>query len=519
MRIAVRGSQGPLAQAIRDELGMRGHAAAEDADRLIFIPGDRPELTRLLDERTYRRVVLRSSAFAYGANPKNAGRLTEDRGPILEPDAPERRWLELEELVLSRGGACLRMATVLEPAEGDLAAQLLASKFAVVPFGRDPPMQFLSLPDAARALVLAAEAQQGGVFNIGGEGSIPLGRALRAAGVQRIVAPPPPSQILSRRGKLAQLEFNTTVSGEKARRELGFEPEADSVEALREFLVGSKRIEPRGLRESYDDWGLDTEYIDAWGAWFTFVRKVYWRVETEGFEHIPAAGRALFVSNHRGFMPLDAVMHLVLCRRLRQRTIRFLIIPSLLRMPFLSDFLTKFGGVVANQENAARLLADENLVGILPEGIRGAFAPYRQAYRLRGFERSAFARIAVEHQAPVIPAAVVGHAEIFPILKRIDWSWARRALGWPYFPIAPLFPLAPIPIPSKWHIRVLPPIPLDGLKPADADNSKLMRAFSRHVQAVLQQNIDDMVGRRKSFFFGRILDGVHPEAPPFRPAR
>jgi 1-acyl-sn-glycerol-3-phosphate acyltransferase len=209
-------------------------------------------------------------------------------------------------------------------------------------------------------------------------------------------------------------------------------------------------------------------------------------------------------------MPLDAVMHLSLILKDRRRIPRFLIIHSLLRPPFLSNFLTKLGGVIASQENAARLLAGENLVGIFPEGIRGAFTPYRDAYRLRDFSRSGFAKIAIENQAPVIPAAVVGHAEIFPILGRIHSSYLTREWGWPYLPIAPMFPLAPVPLPSKWHIRVLPPVPFQGLRPADAGNPRVVREFSAHIQRQIQQHIDEMRARRKHIFWGRVLDRPAP---------
>ena len=71
----------------------------------------------------------------------------------------------------------------------------------------------------------------------------------------------------------------------------------------------------------------------AWGWWFTFLRRVYWRIDYEGMENIPAAGRAMFVASHRGFMPMDAVMHLSLVLTHRGRvSSRFLIIPSLLRV-------------------------------------------------------------------------------------------------------------------------------------------------------------------------------------------
>ena len=117
----------------------------------------------------------------------------------------------------------------------------------------------------------------------------------------------------------------------------------------------------RDWREVYEPFARALEW------WFTFLRRCYWRIEVEGVENIPASGRAVIAPNHRGFMPLDAVMHLYTTLQERRRVIRFLIIPSLLQMPFLSNFLTKLGGVIANQDNASRLLAacraDASLLG------------------------------------------------------------------------------------------------------------------------------------------------------------
>ena len=75
--------------------------------------------------------------------------------------------------------------------------------------------------------------------------------------------------------------------------------------------------------------------------------------------------------------------------------------------------------------------------------------------------------------------------------------------------------MAPIPLPSKWHIRILEAVPLDGLAPADAENPRLVRDFGRYVQNLIQINIDDMLKRRSSIFFGRVLDGTGPDSLPF----
>ena len=150
---------------------------------------------------------------------------------------------------------------------------------------------------------------------------------------------------------------------------------------------------------------------------------------------------------------------------------------------------------------------------MFPEGIRGTFQPYKQTLQLRDFAKSAFVKMAIEFGAPIIPVPVIGHSEIFPILARIDSSWVTKELGWPYLPIAPMFPLAPVPLPSKWHVRVLQPVTLTGLTPADAENVKIVRDVSRYIQSIMQTNINQMASKRKHIFWGRVLDGTAPERP------
>lgn len=528
MKVAVLGSSGPLARATQEELKARNHVLdAAGPECVIYLPGDLEGLTAVLQRGGFSRLVLRSHAYAYGSNTKNPGLMTEDRISLLPAGAPEQRWLRAEELAAKfANSALIRLTNVLARGEGDLLVAQLSRRAAMPLAGHDPNVQFVSLKDAARALVAAAESNATGVFNVAGQGTIPLKKAFRAAGTARFgVAPPVQKPLRSlfaamglakfKGASAAQIQFNWTVSGERAERELGFTPSQSTIQALADFVRSKPGARLDVLAKPYDDYGLDVDYIKAWGWWFAFLRNIYWRIDHEGMENLPRTGRAMFVSNHRGFMPLDAVMHLSLIFTHCQRIPRFLIIPSLLRTPFLCNFLTKLGGVIASQENAARLFASEDLVGIFPEGIRGSFTPYKRTYKLRDFSKSAFAKIAIENQSPVVPAAVIGHSEIFPIIGRIDSSFVVRELGWPYLPIAPMFPLAPIPIPSKWHVRMLAPVGLQGLKPADAENARLVRDYARHIQDIVQRNIDDMLPRRKSIFWGRVLNGSPAPVPEF----
>jgi 1-acyl-sn-glycerol-3-phosphate acyltransferase len=516
MHIALLGFEGPVAGAVRSELESQGHRlAASGAECAIYLPGSPDELNNVVERGGFRRLVLRSSAAAYGASTKNPGLMTEDRVSLLADRAPEQRWLQLESIAARHANsASVRLANVLAPEEGDIVVRQLSGPRGISIAGNDPNVQFISVRDAARALAAAAQANATGLFNAGAHGAIPLSKAFRASGTRRS------GKLLPSARKAAGLsadllQYNWTIDSSRAARELDWRPTQSSVEALRDFILTKPGAQPGLLQPDYDQFGLDLDHLRAWGWWFAFLRNIYWRIESEGLENVPDAGRGLYVSNHRSFMPLDAVMHLSLLFTHRNRVPRFLIIHSLLKIPWLCNFLTRVGGVIASQENAQRLFANDELVGLFPEGIRGAFTPYKQAYKLRDFTKSGFARIAIENQAPVIPSVIVGHAEMFPIIGRIDSSFITREFGWPYLPIAPMFPLAPVPLPSKWHVRVLPPVPLQGLKPADAGNPRLVKQFTRYIQNIMQANIDDMVRRRKAIFWGKFLDGTAPARPPF----
>ena len=507
MKVALIGKEGALKRQLESELAQRGMTVGGSApDCVICLSPER--VGEALAIPGVQRLVLRSHAYAYGSSTKNPGYMTEERISLLPPKAPEQRWLRAEEEALKfANSAVIRFTNILDPEEGDLIVRQITGSMGYSLAGHNPNVQFISVRDAARALAAAAASSATGIFNAAGAGSIPVGKLFRAAGTTRI---PVPGGV-----KRQAMQYNWTVSSDRAARELGFAPEQSTLEALTDYLRNKSGARLDMLAKPYDDYGLDMDYIRAWGWWFAFLRKVYWRIDYEGMEHIPSSGAAIFVSNHRGFMPLDAVMHLSLILTNRGRIVRFLIIPSLLRFPYLCNFLTKLGGVIASQENAAKLFAAGDLVGIFPEGIRGSFTPYKTTYKLRDFAKSAFAKIAIENQVPIVPCAVIGHAEIFPIIGRIDSSYVVKEFGWPYLPIAPMFPLAPIPIPSKWHVRVLDPVGMQGLKPADAENVKLVRDFSRYIQDIVQRNIDDMLPKRKSFFWGKVLDGTAPPAPRF----
>jgi 1-acyl-sn-glycerol-3-phosphate acyltransferase len=255
-----------------------------------------------------------------------------------------------------------------------------------------------------------------------------------------------------------------------------------------------------------DEWGLDWEMVDALLPFLNFLYKVYWRVETTGLEHVPVEGRALLVSHHSGLLPWDGFMIGTALRTEHpaQRLVRSLYAALLGRMPFVSTALVRLGQILASEENGTRLLEQDELVMVFPEGYKGIGKPYRDRYRLARFGRGGFARMALQTQAPISPISVVGAEETYV-------TWARvptlaEVTGIPFLPIGPTLPwlglLGLIPLPTKWTIDFGEPIGTVGYGPDAADNLVLVSQLSDQVRNTIQDMIHKRLAQRRSVFFG-----------------
>jgi 1-acyl-sn-glycerol-3-phosphate acyltransferase/nucleoside-diphosphate-sugar epimerase len=507
------------------------NGTAGDADVLVFAPLSPPSgasdatvrdalsAAASLAREPVTHVVAISSAAVYGASPYSPGFVDEG----WQPPATDRNRIALwwrsfeQELFRLLPQAAL---TILRPApvlDGDsFVSHLFRAPAALTLSGHDPSIQLLAPDDLAAAVERAVVSGIPGTFNIAPAGVLPLRKALAMASRFRVPlprlwqraarAPLSAAGLAWPADHLDFIRYSTTISGARSARALGFTATRSSARALAEF-TGAERRE--GDATDFDPFGQDKSYIDRYNrTFFAFLADYYWRIEAEGLESLPTTGRAVLSGPHRGFMPFDGTMLLRLAVRQRGRYVRFLIHPSLVKFPFLADFMTKLGGIPACRENADWVLQNEEIVGIFPEGIHGAFTPYKRAYRLGKFGRDEFVKAALRNRAPIVPFATVGSAEIFPILAKLRWPWWERLTDWPYFPVTPTFPLAPIPLPSKWHIRFLPAVHLaDAYSPASADDPRAVREISDAVRAQIQGAMDDMLARRRWVFFGSIFDG------------
>jgi 1-acyl-sn-glycerol-3-phosphate acyltransferase len=255
-----------------------------------------------------------------------------------------------------------------------------------------------------------------------------------------------------------------------------------------------------------DEWGFDEDFAEAVYPLFAFLYEAWWRVEAAGVRNVPAHGRALLVSNHAGALfPFDASMILlsIMKQHPLPRWARFLVLDWAFVLPFISAFMRRVGGVPASEHNAARLLEQDELVMVFPEGAKGTGKQFSERYRLQRFGRGGFVEVALRTGAPIIPVAVVGSEEIYP--KLADAQPVARAIGAPFVPVTPTFPwlgpLGLIPLPSKWRIEFCDPIDLSEHGPDAAEDRRLLFDVSEQVRETIQAKLYENLVRRRAAFF------------------
>ena len=274
-----------------------------------------------------------------------------------------------------------------------------------------------------------------------------------------------------------------------------------------EQVTGGLEFLRRRLTGEYetDEFGFDPDLTDH--VLLPLLRPLFerwFRVETSGVENVPADGGALIVANHSGTVPVDALMTTVALHddHPAQRRFRLLGADLVFDLPVVGSLARKFGATLACSEDAERLLCGGELVGVFPEGFKGIGKPFRDRYTLQRFGRGGFVTAALRTGKPIIPCAIVGAEEIYPMIGNA--KTVARLFGLPYFPVTPTFPalgpLGLVPLPSKWLIAFGTPIETASYGPAAAEDPMLVFNLTDQVRETIQQSIYQLLLQRTSVF-------------------
>lgn len=254
-----------------------------------------------------------------------------------------------------------------------------------------------------------------------------------------------------------------------------------------------------------DEFGFKLETFARWEPIFCFLFDDYFKVETRGIENIPEDGPVILAGNHSGLLPLDGgMLTIAMCHFHKSpRRVRYLATDWFFNLPGIKEWIIETGQVRGTLENAEKLIANNEIVGVYPEGIRGVGKPFRDRYRVIDFHPG-FVQLAISTGTPIIPIATVGGDEIFP--NFVNVKELAQLLKFPFFPVTLGFPWLPfplmfVPLPVRWLVNVHKPIYL-GYPPEKAKDRKLCLSIAREIQHTIQKDLNDLLRRRKSVFTG-----------------
>lgn len=249
-----------------------------------------------------------------------------------------------------------------------------------------------------------------------------------------------------------------------------------------------KRLELPFDAYDVDSWGVSRWHL---GVFFRFLRpfyRHYFRVRCEGLEHVPTRGRAMLVGNHSGGYAVDGAMVIAsaffdletprLAQGMAERFINVL--------PFASTWAARCGQVPGLPEHAERLLEEDRLLMVFPEGARGTAKLYSERYDLVAFG-TGFMRLALKTKTPIIPFGFLGGGAAIPTIANL--RGLGRLLGVPYVPVTPYG--LPLPLPVRMEVHYGEPMHFKG---SGDEEDAVIQSYVDRVRARISELV--AVGRR-----------------------
>lgn len=208
------------------------------------------------------------------------------------------------------------------------------------------------------------------------------------------------------------------------------------------------RIEIDFNRYGVDAYGVSKKEL---ARMYTLMAKIYYRyfsVRVNGIENVPSAGRAMLVGNHSGGVALDGaiVTASMLLEAEPPRLVQAMVDKFINRVPFMSKLTSRLGHLTGLPEHAQRLLEDERLLMVFPEGHRGTAKLYGDRNSLVRFG-TGFIRLALQTKTPIVPFAFIGGGEAVPTVTNLEG--VAKLFGLPYIPVTPYILPIPRPVPLE----------------------------------------------------------------------
>jgi len=235
----------------------------------------------------------------------------------------------------------------------------------------------------------------------------------------------------------------------------------------------------------YDPWGYNERAARVGLAVTKWLYDHYFRVIATGLENIPPTGRVLIVANHSGQLPLDGVLiaTAMATNEHGPRAPRAMIERFFPTVPWLGNILQSLGSVIGDPHNCTRMLCNEEAVIVFPEGTRGSGKPYSKRYQLQRFGNG-FLNLAIRHNTPIIPVAVIGCEETLPSLG--NFSSLAKLMGLPYIPI-----VAPVVLPARVRLHFGKPLHFPSDECSEARLEEHVEQVKEAISALIERGLQE----------------------------
>jgi 1-acyl-sn-glycerol-3-phosphate acyltransferase len=215
------------------------------------------------------------------------------------------------------------------------------------------------------------------------------------------------------------------------------------------------------VKDGDASFGFDIDTLARVEPVLALLYKLWWRIQSKGFDRLPSDGPAMIVGNSSGLMPWA---HLMLIYKLMSdenspRRVNVLCDLDWIEDQRVYNLLTELGFVPWSADNAKRLFAKNELVAVFPEGPGALTKTVRMTNRVCEFDWTKFLP-AVEAGVKIYPLSILGIDEAAPVFHNSETL--AKILNVKAFPISPFFPWLPFPfnlgtLPVEWRMTLLKP--------------------------------------------------------------
>ena len=263
-------------------------------------------------------------------------------------------------------------------------------------------------------------------------------------------------------------------------------------------------------------WSLDErdpQVIEKLMPFFGWVYQYYFRVQTDGWEHIPNTGKVLLIGSHNGGLaaPDTLMMTYDWFRQFGTDRLAYALMePKIWQvLPGLARLATQVGTIQAHRSLARAALRRGAALLIYPGGAKDVFRPHSLRHKIYFHGHKGFIKLALLEQVPIVPfishgahSTLIVLADLYPQLQQLHrlgmpWLWGIDPGVFPIYLGLPwgiaVGPLPNIPLPIPLHTRVCPPIIFERYGEEAARDRDYVNECYNQVCHLMQHELDRLV--------------------------